>query len=114
MVAFLLSVIAIGASAQNSITVRGTITDDSGEPLTGAFVKLNGTSTAAAADIDGKYEISAPADGTLTFSYVGYTPKVEQIKGRTTIDVVLTENSQQLDEVVVIGYGTQKKADLTG
>lgn len=114
MVALLMSVVGLGASAQSTITVTGTVTDDSGEPLTGAFVKLNGTSVAAATDIDGKYEIKATADGTLTFSFVGYTKVEEKVDGRTTINVTLKENTQQLDEVVVIGYGTQKKADLTG
>ncbi len=114
MVAFLLSVFVLGASAQSTLTITGSVTDDSGEPLIGASVKLNGANSAVVTDINGEYKISAPADGTLTFSYVGYADREEKINGRSKIDIVLSENVEQLNQIVVIGYGTQKKADLTG
>lgn len=114
MVALFVSVVCFGVSAQDRITVTGTVTDDTGEPLIGASVKLNGGDAAAVTDVNGEYKISVPSNGTLTFSYVGYEDKEERIAGRTRIDVTLSENINQLDQVVVIGYGVQKKADLTG
>lgn len=100
------------ASAQN--TVSGTVTDDVG-PLSGASVVVKGTTVGAVADFDGNYTINVPEDATtLVFSYVGYSAQEVLIEGRSTINVVLTEDAQALSEVVVVGYGTQRKADLTG
>ncbi len=104
---------AIGATAQ-SITVRGTVVDPSGEPLIGASILAEGTSVGTATDIDGNYAINVNPDATLVFSYVGYDPQSEAVKGRTTIDVTMKENSVMLNEVVAIGYGVVKKSDATG
>ncbi len=104
---------AIGATAQ-SITVRGTVVDPSGEPLIGASILAEGTSVGTATDIDGKYAINVNPDATLVFSYVGYDPQSVAVKGRTTIDVTMKENSVMLNEVVAIGYGVVKKSDATG
>ncbi len=104
---------AIGATAQ-SITVRGTVVDPSGEPLIGASILAEGTSVGTATDIDGNYAINVNPDATLVFSYVGYDPQSVAVKGRTTIDVTMKENSVMLNEVVAIGYGVVKKSDATG
>ena len=104
---------AIGASAQ-SITVSGTVTDPSGEPLIGASILAEGTSAGIATDIDGNYTITAPANGTLVFSYVGYDTQKVPVDGRTVINVTLQESAVMLNEVVAIGYGTVKKSDATG
>ncbi len=104
---------AIGANAQ-SITVRGTVVDPSGEPLIGASILAEGTSVGTATDIDGNYAINVNPDATLVFSYVGYDPQSVAVKGRTTIDVTMKENSVMLNEVVAIGYGVVKKSDATG
>ncbi|MDE6076140.1 MAG: SusC/RagA family TonB-linked outer membrane protein [Muribaculaceae bacterium] len=100
--------------AAGNLQVTGIVTDTDNEPLIGVSVLLKGTTTGTVTDIDGNYSISAPADGTLVFSYIGCDTKEVKIAGQTNLNVVLTSSAQQLDQVVVIGYGTQKKADLTG
>ncbi|MCM1110788.1 MAG: TonB-dependent receptor [Clostridium sp.] len=110
----LLSVFALSAYAAGQITVKGTVTDDSGEPLIGANVRVEGGGNGTVTNIDGQYTISVASDATLEFSYVGYNVHSEKVRGRSVIDVVLSTSAVQLDQVVVIGYGTQKKADLTG
>ena len=112
--ALLLSVVfSLSVYAQN-ITVKGTVSDESGEPLMGATVLVKGTNNGVATDLDGNYSISAPAKGTLVFSYIGYDNLEMPVNGRSTIDVVMQSNSMMLDEVVAIGYGTVRKKDLTG
>ena len=98
-------------AAQN-ITVRGTVSSD-GDPLIGATVMVQGTTNGTVTDLDGKYTLSAPTDATLLFSYVGYAPQEVAIGGRTIIDMEL-EASLVLDEVVVVGYGTMERANVTG
>ena len=97
---------------QSNIT--GTITDENGIPLSGASVVVKGTTTGAVADFDGNYSINAPSDGTLVFSYVGYAVQEVQINGRSTINSSLEPDAAALDEVVLVGYGTQKKGEVTG
>ena len=104
---------AIGASAQ-SITVSGTVTDPTGEPLIGASILAEGTSVGTATDIDGHYTINVAAQGTLVFSYVGYDVQKVAVNGRHEINVTMRESSVMLNEVVAIGYGTVKKSDATG
>lgn len=100
--------------AYGQSTISGTVTDATG-PLPGVNVVVQGTSIGASTDFDGKYTIEAPQDATtLVFSYIGFTTQRVPIDGRTVIDVVMSEDAQYLKEVVVIGYGTQRKADLTG
>ncbi|RNL78127.1 TonB-dependent receptor [Sinomicrobium pectinilyticum] len=96
------------------ITVQGTVTDPSGVPIPGVNVLIKGTYTGTVTDFDGNYEINASAGETLTFSYIGMETVERTIGSSFTIDVVMQESSSQLDEVVVIGYGTQKKSDVTG
>ncbi|MBR4688488.1 MAG: TonB-dependent receptor plug domain-containing protein, partial [Bacteroidales bacterium] len=106
------AVLAIPATAQQ-ITVSGQVTDATdGQPLIGVGVMLPGGG-GTVTDYDGHYVIQAPKDATLTFSSLGYTSATEAINGRTTINVVLTPDTQALDEVVVLGYTTQKKAELS-
>ncbi len=102
--------------AQNVKEISGTVTDSKGELVINGTVKVKHTTTATITDINGKYKISAPTNGTLVFSYLGYQTKevpVSSISGNT-LDVVLQEESNMLDELVVVGYGTMRKSDLTG
>lgn len=102
--------------AQNVKEISGTVTDSKGELVISGTVKVKHTTTATITDINGKYKISAPTNGTLVFSYLGYKTKevpVSSISGNT-LDVVLQEESNMLDELVVVGYGTMRKSDLTG
>lgn len=111
--AVLMSVSA--AVAQTQITVSGRVTDgNSGEPVIGATVQVKGTTLGVATDVDGAYQIKGvPANGTLTFTYIGMKPVELGVENRTTIDVQMQEDSQQLEQVVVVGYGTSKAKDLT-
>lgn len=102
---------AFSAKAQNIVT--GTVTDPQGEPLIGASILVVGTKTGAATDIDGKFRIECAQGKKLQISYVGYHTREVVVKGNT-MDIVLKENNEVLDEVVVIGYGTMKRKDLTG
>lgn len=113
-VSLITCVTVLGASAQTVDTVTGTVTDQTGEPLIGATVKVSGGKVATVTDLDGKYSIPVASNGKLTFTYIGYSTLNESVNGRNHIDVVMHENAEQLDQLVVIGYSTQKKADLTG
>ena len=97
------------ALAQNE-TVTGTVLDELGEPVIGATVTVEGTKTATVTDLDGNYKIDVPKGKKITISYIGYMP-VTVAAGGT---VKLEEDKQTLEEVVVVGYGSQKKAHLTG
>ena len=113
MFTVLFAVFAVGAFAQNKIT--GTVVDAQGEPIIGASVVVKGTSTGTVTDLDGNYTIpSVPANASLVFSYVGYRTQTVSLGGKSQIDVTLEEDKQLLDEVVVVGYGVQRKSDVTG
>lgn len=102
------------AFAQN-ITVKGTVTDGGDKTTIPAVsVQVKGTTTGAQTDVNGNYSISAPANSTLVFTYIGYTTQEVPVNNRTTINIVLASSAQQLDQVVVVGYGTQRKIDVTG
>ena len=106
------AVLAIPATAQ-SITVSGQVTDATdGQPLVGVGVMLPG-GTGTITDYDGKYVIQAPANASLTFSSLGYVNVTEAVNGRNVINVALSPDTEALDEVVVLGYTTQKKAELS-
>lgn len=96
------------------ITVTGTVSETNGEPVIGATVMEKGTANGTATDIDGKYTISVDPKATLVVSYVGYDTQEIKVNGQTAIDITIKENDQLLDEVVVVGYGTMKKSDMTG
>ena len=100
--------------AQN-ITVRGIVTDASNEPLIGVTVRIEGTSTGTITDMDGNFTFSnIPSNAVLEVSYVGMVSQTIPVNGRTTINVVLREDSEVLEEVVVVGYGVQKKESIVG
>ena len=100
--------------AQN-VTVKGKVSDSSGEPIIGVTVMLSSNNTVGTlTDGNGNYAITVPANSSLTFSCVGFATQEEQLNGRTVINVVLQEDTEFLDETVVVGYGTQKKRLLTG
>lgn len=101
--------------AQEKISITGVVKDQGGEPVIGAFIQLESDSkVSTVTDVDGKFSINAPNDGVLVISFLGYVQKEVKINGRTSIDVTMEEDTRLLDEVVVVGYGTQKKANLTG
>lgn len=114
LLCFMATLISLSVSAQN-VTVKGTVTDQTGETVIGASVVEKGnTGNGTITDIDGNFSLSVPANATLVFSYVGMTPQEIALKGKTTVNVVMQDDAQALDEVVVIGYGTVAKRDLTG
>jgi len=110
---FVCLLFTLSAWAQDG-TVNGVITDESGLPVPGASVMVKGTSTSTSSDIDGKYSVQASPSSTLVFSYVGYSNQEIAVGNKTTINVSMAASAQNLDEVVVVGYGTQKKAVVTG
>ena len=92
--------------------VNGTVTDLSGEPLIGVSILVRGTNNGVITDLDGKYTLKdVPENGILIFSYIGMLSQDVKVNGRTVINVMLKEDSQQLEEVVVIGYGAAKAKD---
>ncbi|MCI1371329.1 MAG: TonB-dependent receptor [Prevotella sp.] len=109
-----LTLICTGLQAQTDITVTGTVMDVSNEPVIGATVSIQGTKSVAITDLDGKYLLKGPSDGTLVVNYIGMQPFKMAINGHSTINVVLKEDVSQLHDVVVVGYGTQKRGSLTG
>src|SRR5690606_38373184 len=103
-----------GKSVQQR-TVSGRVTDSDGVPLEGVTVRVKGTTTAASTSADGRYEIVVPnTDGTLVFSNIGFETKELKVNDQHVVDVLLKAEISELEEVVVVGYGTQKKADITG
>ncbi|MDR0749601.1 MAG: TonB-dependent receptor [Tannerellaceae bacterium] len=101
-------------SQQKPFTVAGVVKDNTGEPLVGVSVIVSGSTVGTATDMDGKYLINVPPDGSLTISYVGFKQMVVPVRSRTEIDVILEEDTRQIGEVLVVGYGTQRKVTLTG
>lgn len=110
----LMLALAFQAMAQTSVTVSGTVSDAEGEPLIGASVVAKGTSQGVATDVDGNYEITVKVGSTLLFTYIGYKSTERHIAKGGKVDVVLEDNTTDLDEVVVVGYGVQKKSEVTG
>ena len=104
--------VPVCAFAQN-VTVKGQVEDGAGEPLMAAAVAEVGTSNGVATDLDGNYTITVASNATLQFSFMGYNTVTEPVRGRTTINVTLSEDVELLDEVVVVGYGTQRKKLVT-
>ena len=110
----LLSIIAIGAYAQGK-TVSGTVLDKSGESVIGASVVVKGTTNGTITDFDGKFTLSnVPNNASLEISFVGYKTQVIPVQGKNTFNVTMVEDTEVLDEVVVVGYGVAKKSDVTG
>ena len=110
----LFSVLAIGAAAQSK-TVSGTVIDQTGEPVIGANVLVKGTANGVITDLDGRFTLSnVPNNGTISISFIGYKDQEISVAGKTNFQVTLQEDNAMLDEVVVVGYGVQKKSDVTG
>ena len=109
----LLVVIPVELAAQD-ITVSGVVVDSNKEPIIGSNVVLKGATIGTITDLDGKYHLSVPENGTLIFSSIGYTSQEIAINKRSVINVTLAEDVMLIDEVVVVGYGTVRKSDLTG
>jgi TonB-linked SusC/RagA family outer membrane protein len=97
-----------------NIDIHGKVTNEEGAPLVGVSVTVGGSTTGTSTGPDGTYTINAPEEGTLNFSYVGYKSQVVNVSSRTTIDITMEKDVSTLSDIVVIGYGTQKKRDLTG
>ena len=109
---FLISLFPLGALAQSII--KGTVKDEAGEPIIGASVQVQGTRTGGITDLNGNFSVTAGSNAVLNISYVGYVTQKVSVSGRSNIAVVLKEDNTTLNDVVVIGYGVQKKSDLTG
>ena len=95
------------------VTISGTVSDDTG-PLPGVNIIEKGTTNGTTTDFDGNYTITTGSDAVLVFSYIGYLNQEVSVSGQTTINVTLAVDAQSLDEVVIVGFGSQAKVDVTG
>lgn len=109
---FLLCMVPLWAFGQN-ITVKGVVKDATGQTVIGASVVQKGTTNGTISDFDGNFTLTVPSDAVLTISFVGYKTQEIPVAGKTSLEVTLSEDAQMLDNVIVVGYGTQKKEDLT-
>lgn len=114
LVALLFLVLSGTATAQTGGTVSGNVTDPSGEPLIGVTIMKHGTQEGAVTDIDGHFSIPAKRGDVLDFSYVGYNPQQVTVGDQSTVNITMSEDVGLLNELVVVGYGTQRKVNLTG
>ena len=106
---------ALNSTVQQPFTVSGTVLDADGQPLAGANIAEKGTLNGVIADFDGNFSISIDNENaTLLVSYIGFATKEVDVNGKSILDISLQESAAGLDEVVVVGYGTQRKSDLTG
>ena len=100
-------------AVQQSGVVKGTVVDETGQPMIGVTIKVKGSQAATITDLDGNFSINASAGSAIEFSYIGYNTQTLKATGKS-LSVKMTPDNKVMDEVVVIGYGTQKKRDLTG
>ena len=112
MALFLLCLFPLGAMAQS--VVKGTVNDEAGEPIIGATVKVQGTQKGSITDFNGNFSVEAASNATLEVSYVGYVTQKVKVGGQSNITVTMKEDAQMLNDIVVVGYGTMKKSDITG
>jgi len=112
MALFLLCLFPLGAMAQS--VIKGTVNDEAGEPIIGATVKVAGSNIGAITDFNGNFSVETASNATLEISYVGYLSQKVKVAGKNNITVVMKEDAQMLNDVVVIGYGTMKKSDISG
>ena len=101
-------------SSAYDIQISGTVTDETGQPLPGTTVTVQGTTLGTVSDLDGKYSLSVPEGATLVFTFIGYQTQRVQVGNQTVLDIRMVEDASSLEEVVVVGYGTQRRSDLTG
>ena len=113
LVAVILMTVSLSAFAQQKVTVTGNVTSAEGS-LPGVAIMEKGTQNGAVTDLEGNYKLSTSEDAILVFTFIGYQRTELPINGRSTIDLMMVEDIEQLEEIVVIGYGTQKKSHLTG
>jgi TonB-linked SusC/RagA family outer membrane protein len=106
--------LSVGTLCAQNLDVTGTVTDKNGEPVVGAYVMIKGTQTGTSTNADGYYAIKVPSSGTLVFSCIGYATAEVSVNGRAKINISLKDDTQMLQDVVVVGYGTQRRQDLTG
>ncbi len=106
-------IFSVSVFAQREITVRGVVLDEMKEPLIGASVQQKGQLNGIVTDLDGKFSLQVAPTDTLVVSYLGYVSKNVPVKGQTSIEIILGENTELIDEVVVIGYGSVKRKDVT-
>jgi TonB-dependent starch-binding outer membrane protein SusC len=111
---FLSALFILTTVAQNNISVKGRVTNERGQPVAGASVMLKETSIGVTTNENGEYQISAPANGVLVISSVGYPTKEIPVNGRATQNISLTTTNTDMEQVVVVGYGTQRKKNVTG
>ena len=114
MIVLLMACVWGSVQAQEPNVVKGTVTDTNGAPLIGVSILVKGTTTGVVSDVDGNFSLSVKTGETLSFSYVGYTTQEILVGKEKMLKVVLKEDAKNLEEVVVVGYGTQKKVNLTG
>ena len=110
----LLSSILFTSIIYSQTTITGTVSVENGLPLPGVNIILKGTQTGTVSDFDGKYSIVASPQGILEFSYIGFETRTVNIEGKTTINITMEPSFESMEEVVIIGYGSQKRKDLTG
>ena len=111
----LMFMVCASAAYAQGLKVSGTVVDDMGEPVIGASVTVQGTTNGCVTDVDGKYTLTKVAkNATLVFTYIGFTQQNVSVNGRTSLNVTMKEDQKTLDELVVVGYGSMKKSDLTG
>ena len=110
----LMSVLPAASLLAQNIKVHGVVKDKTGEAIIGATVKQQGTGVGTVTDFDGNFTLDVPANATLTVSYIGFTPQTVAVGGQSELSIFMSDDTQTLNEVVVIGYGTMRKSDLTG
>lgn len=110
----MLMILSVSAQTGTTISVRGTITDVAGEPIIGANILIQGTSSGTVTDFDGNFALQAPSNGVLEVSYIGYQPQTIAINNRTNINIFLEEDQELLEEVVVVGYATGSTRTISG
>ncbi len=109
----LFAMLSVSAIAQET-EVKGTVVDDFGEPIVGAYISVDGTKNITITDSNGNYTINAPADGTITINFIGMKTQTVSVDGRSVVDVSMEYDMSELMDIVVVGYGTQKRGSLTG
>lgn len=110
---FLVNSVNVMAAIEQAIHVKGQVVDSTGEPVIGANIVVKGTNTGVISDIDGNFAIDAPKNSVLLISFIGYKSQEVKLTG-PSVKIVLTDDAEMLNEVVVVGYGSQKKSDITG